>query len=182
MKLDEEIIKRIEVEAGHKLRSAADCTRFALDIEAMTGELICANTIKRAFGIISSNSGPSTFTLNLIARRLGYNDWDAFVTCDYATASSFNSKTIVSLKEFLPDKIIRFSYSPNRIVKMKSLGNCNFVIIESINSKLQKGDIVTAYQIAKGHPFELMSVVRDGQQMGSFTAGIHDGITDFHIS
>lgn len=182
MKLNEEIIQRIEIEAGHKLRSATDCTRFALDIESMTGELISANTIKRAFGIISSNSGPSTFTLNLIAQRLGYNDWNAFVACDHATASSFNNKTMVSLKDIAPDKIINFSYSPNRIVKMKSLGNSNFIIIESTNSKLQKGDIATAYQIAKKYPFELVAVMRDGQQMGSFTAGIHDGITDFHIS
>lgn len=182
MKLDEEIIQRIEIEAGHKLRSAVECTRFALDIEAMTGELISVNTIKRAFGIISSTSGPSEYTLNLIARRLGYLDWNAFVSCDHAAVSSFNCKKMVSLKEMKPDKIVHFSYAPNRIVRMKSLGDSTFVVIESINSKLQKGDIATAYQIAKGHPFELVSVVRDGVQMGSFTAGIHDGISHFYIS
>ena len=89
---------------------------------------------------------------------------------------------MVSLKDIAPDKIISFSYSPNRIVKMKSLGNSNFIVTESINSKLQKGDIATAYQIAKKHPFEIVAIMRDGQQMGSFTAGIHDGITEFHIS
>ena len=96
MKIDEEILQRIEVEVGHKLRSAADCTRFALDIESMTGEPICANTIKRAFGVIDASSGPSAFTLNLIARRLGYSDWEAFINCRHTKTSSFNCKKIIS--------------------------------------------------------------------------------------
>lgn len=182
MKIEEEIIQRIEVEVGHKLRSAADCTRFALDIESMTGEPICANTIKRAFGVIDASSGPSAFTLNLIARRLGYSDWEAFINCRHTKTSSFNCKKIISLKDVAPNTIVSFSYSPNRIVKMKSLGDCNFVITESRNSKLQGGDVVTAYQIAKGQPFELISVVRAGQPMGAFTAGMHDGITDFNLT
>lgn len=181
MKLPKEVVNLIQSHVIFDLSSSIGCTRFAQCINDTIGIYVSANTLKRAFGIIHSTSNTSQYTLDVIAKYIGYIDWDDFIKNDVPKTSDFNCNAIVSLNTVEIGHSVKFSYSPNRKVSMKSIGHGRFSITESINSKLHVGDIVTALQIVPDHPLEFTSVVRNGKDLGVFTAGIHDGITAIDI-
>ena len=59
---------------------------------------------------------------------------------------------------------------------MVYLGANRFRVQESINSKLRAGDELTATHIVQGYPLLVSDVLREGQSLGSFTAGKAQGI------
>lgn len=181
MKLSENTISRLQSVISLDLRTSLGCTMLAREISNAMKEPISANTLKRAFGIINSTTSPSLYTLNLIARYAGYADWESFVNDKSIRTSEFGYSDMVSMLEIPTGNSIRFGYSPNRCVSMRCIGQCRFVVTESVNSKLCVDDVVSVNQVAKGHPIEILSVERGGSNLGSFTAGLHDGISFFEI-
>lgn len=181
MRLPYELIGRIQVFTRWDLSTSIGCTRFAGEIREVVGESISANTIKRAFGIIKASSKPSAYTLNIIARYIGYADWDSFLGGMITTSSMFNRNPVLSLDKIVDGQSVRFRYSPNRCVTMACIGRNRFVITESLNSKLLVDDIVTAFQIVKHSRLEFADVIRNGKSLGAFTAGLHGGITGFEV-
>lgn len=181
MKLPDDIISRVQMRTKHDLSSSIGCTLMARDIRSALGVYVCANTLKRTFGIIKSTSQPSKFTLDLIARHIGYGSWDEFLNDDSHDTSSFRLNEIIALDTVKPGAEVTFYYKPNRKVTMVCTGKNTFRITESLNGKLCVGDIVTAYSIALNHPLEFTSVIRNGCEMGNFTAGLHEGISAFEL-
>ena len=68
------------------------------------------------------------------------------------------------------------TYPPNREITMEYVGDNHFSVIESKNSKLLKGDLLTLTHIVRGYPLLVSEVIRDGENMGSYTAGKAQGI------
>ncbi len=181
MKLPDETIQRIQQFTPFNLKTSLGCTMMARKMSDTLKEPISANTLKRTFGIINSSSNTSAYTLNLIARYVGFADWDSFINDTTIQSSAFSYNEVLSLADIPVEGNVRFGYSPGRNVSMKCIGPCRFMVTESINSKLNVNDIVTAYQISKGHTLDFSSVIRDDIELGTFSAGIHNGITFFEI-
>ncbi len=180
MKLPDDIILKIQRHVTFDISTSLGCTLLAREISNTLHDCISGNTLKRAFGIISSSSNTSQYTLNLIARYIGYTNWDNFLNNQLPETSSFNNKT-TSLSSVKTGQTLTFYYSPNRVVSMKCIGPNKFIVTSSHNSQLLAGDTVTACQITKYAPLELTDVMRNGKNIGCFTAAIHDGITHFTI-
>ena len=72
------------------------------------------------------------------------------------------------------------SYPPNRTLTIENVGDNHFRVIDSKNSKLQKGDLLTLTHIVRHYPLLVSEVTRDGQNLGAFTAGKAQGI-DFEL-
>lgn len=181
MKLPDDIIAHIQQFVRYDLSTSIGCTMFARQISEIRGEHISANTIKRAFGIIESTSSPSQYTLDLIARGIGYKNWEILIGMGLMPWSSSFNNNCFFLNNIKTGECILITYLPNREVILQCLESTLFKVAESKNSKLLVGDIVKAYQVTKGQPMEFKSVVRDGDDLGSYTAAIHDGISDIDI-
>lgn len=181
MKLSNEFISRIQQFVPFDLTTSIGCTLMAHDISHTLNVVISPNTLKRAFGIIEASSSTSNFTLDLIARYIGYSSWECFLNDKSYDSSTFNNKKIILLSDFNIGQIIRFSYRPNRLVTIKCIAKNSFRVIQSINSKLIVNDIISASQIIERHPFHILNVNRNDNNLGTFTAGIHDGIESIEI-
>jgi len=183
MILPSHIITLIENHCGRKVTRPADCEFVALDIESVTGEHIGVNTIKRLLGFINDERNPRKTTLDIIARYLGCNGWEAMNERESAVATSAfvqGERKEVMVRTLEAGKRIKISYPPNRVVTVEYLGENLFKVVESRNSKLLAGDILTITHIIYRYPLLVSKVVRDGRDLGAFTASEGPGI-DYHL-
>lgn len=181
MKLPSNYISRIQQFVPFDLTTSIGCTLMAHDISKTLNSVISPNTLKRAFGIIDASSSTSKYTLDLIAKYIGYTSWDKFINDETTKSSTFNNLNILSLDTIAKGQSVRFTYPPNRIVTMKCVEFQKFCVTHSLNSKLIEGDIIIANQIIARHPFHILSVIRNNSNFGTFTAGIHVGIESIEL-
>ncbi len=183
MPLSKELIKKVEARLGRPLKYSADCELLAQAIEDMTGERLGVTTIKRLFGFAGEQTEPRGTTMDIIAQYLGYSDMKDMASklgnqSDISMFTPVDQLDIAGLEEGTQ---IQIAYDPDRVIVLTYMGDCRFIVNESINSKLRKGDKVHITQLAKG--FELMvgDVVRDGNSIGSYHSAKNGGLTSIEI-
>lgn len=178
MKFSPYILQLLAQKSGRDLRHSADCEFLAFDIESVTGDHIGVNTLKRLLGFIDDEREPRVTTLDIIANYLGFEYWESLRVYDDKSNSSFESETDeIRVAELTVGCVVQISYLPDRRIEMKFLGDNCFRILASENSKLLAGDEISLTHIVQGYPLLVSEVVRDGQSLGSFTAGKAQGIT-----
>lgn len=177
------VIKMLSEKSGYSLRYSSDCERLAIDIEVVTGERLGNTTMKRMLGFTGEDTCPRLSSLDIIARYLGFTDYDHLLQHINNTGESdFVSVADIDAKSIHAGDIIKIEYSPNRHVDFTALGECRFCVSVSHNSKLRVGDVVEVRQFAKGFPLICSSVEHGGTLLGSFVAGKIDGLTSLkHI-
>lgn len=76
MILPTKVITLIEDKIGKEIRYPIDCEHLAYDIEKETKLRISANTLKRLFGFLEDIKKPRLYTLDVVAKYLGFKNWD----------------------------------------------------------------------------------------------------------
>ena len=181
MKLSPFITELLREKSGNEIRLSRDCELLALDVESVTGEHIGVNTMKRLLGFIADEREPRISTLDIIARYLGYDDWEALRLMDANSSnSSFDDRDEYLACYLEIGQRVLVSYPPNRTLTIENQGDNHFIVLESENSKLLKGDQLTLTHLVRGYPLLVADVMREGSSLGAFTAGKSQGI-DFEL-
>ena len=181
MKFSPYIIELLKHKSGCDIRLSADCEWLVCDIESVTGEHIGVNTMKRLLGFIDDERTPRVTTLDVVARYLGYDSWDALrlVDANYSN-SAFDKRDECLVSQLSVGQKLCITYPPDRNLTIEYHGNNKFLVTESHNSKLLAGDELTLTHIVRGYPLLISEVVRNGEKLGSFIAGKSQGI-DFKL-
>lgn len=79
---------------AQNIRNASDCALLADDIEAVTGNKVSTDTLRRLFRVVRSVSQPSPYTLDVCAMYVGYTNWQDVIT-DYAGQNTLYLKTLL---------------------------------------------------------------------------------------
>ena len=176
--LDGRIINLIETKFNEKLNSSAACERLGLDIESVTGERLGFTTLKRLLGFTSEKAAPRQSTLEILAGYLGFKSYRELEdSINNRGDSNFNDEAEAIYSSQLPPmEEINLSYSPDRFLKLRHIKDDEFLILESINGSLKKGDIIFADSFISGLPMIAKNVVRDGESLGRYKAGGNFGI------
>ena len=133
--------KEVESLVGRSIKSPKDFDFLERQIQGYTNERISVSTLKRMWGYVATQSKPSLFNLNLLSRMVGYPDWKTFVGGQEGMASSrFFVKSKLIADALCVGEQVKLSWNPGRIVTVVYRGNDFFEVLESINSKLAKGD------------------------------------------
>ena len=183
MKLNMIVIKMLSEKAGIDVTTKAGSEFLRNDIESKIGEALSLNTIKRLTGILQYESNPREITLEIIARYLGYKDYNLLQTTINNKISDFNTlSNFIDLKLQPIGKEILIKWEPERVIKIRHAGEGVYQVEESVNSKLLKGDVLSLSQIAVGFPFLVKEVVRGGQLLGSYTAACTEGVSSIETN
>ena len=178
MILDPYIQKLIREHMSCDLSRPSQFDALALDIEASTGEHIGVNTLKRLFGILP-DVNPTEATLQTIAQYLGYGSWPLLCKSVEGKNSEIDSENGAVYPPDLPTGTrIAIDYEPYRHVALAVMkdGICH---VEGVNGgKLQEGDMLDV----PGQPFIARRLIRNGQDIGSYTGGIEGGVTRSHLN
>ncbi len=177
MKFSPYVTDLLKQKSNRDFRLPSDCDYLALDIESVTREHIGVNTLKRLLGFIDDEREPRTTTLDVIARYLGFENWDVLKTFDDRSNSSFESSSEEIRVNDLPvGQCIQINYLPDRQLEIEYVGSNRFRVRNSLNSKLRTDDELTITHIVRGYPLLVSEVIRDGKSLGAFTAGKAQGI------
>lgn len=178
MKLDAVVLGMLSEKAMTDVTTKAGAEFLRNDIEARIGEALSLNTIKRLTGILPYNCEPREVTLDIIARYLGYRDYNQLQLAIQNKISDFNTlSSFIDLKSQPLGKEIVIKWNPRRILNIRHLGQGVYRVEQSINSKLLTGDELKLSQIAEGFPFIVKEVVREGRPIGNYTAAQTEGVS-----
>ena len=166
------------------------CAELALD------NGLSINTWKRIFGTLERRNGHkfSKRTLSIVADYLGCDSWEELsnnidmVRNSLKTASADTSEFVPSdnmrlfIQNMRKGDIIRIEYKPSRMIEAECIDRYTFRVMNSRNSKLMNNDKFKAYDFAKGDPFTVYNVIRNGCNIGNYKSALHHCIESVNIS
>ena len=182
MRLPFHIVQLLKDKSANDLRLPSDCEFLSLDIESKTGVRIGSTTLKRLLGFAQDERSPHASTLDAIARYLGFAHWDELKDIEDKGNSDFGTtEEEIRSDDLAPDRIVEFTYLPDRLVRLRYLGSHRYLVMESRNSKLQAGDEVEVLSFVLHHPLLVLQVWRHGEPLGQFTAGRISGLSSITL-
>ena len=171
----------VEKAIDFPLSTHGDFLRLSAGIEFTLREHMSESTLERVWGYSTRHyDNVSVRTLNVLARFVGYHDWEEFCRSANKTvleSELFTDKAICSADLRIGDRL-RIGWPPDRICIIRYLGNNNFVAEETENSTMQPGDTFSCIQIQKGRPLNLDNFRKaDSQEKLRYVVGINTGLT-----
>lgn len=176
------LIQLLEQQSGHAITSSGDCEWLARDLKNKTNEAISANSLKRILGFLPYNKSHRTSTMDIIARYLEHKSWEDLNVSLSSGASFFGHNPNVLFTEALQiGDIVEVTYRPDIHLKLEYTGGNKFVLEQSDNKDLLANDIAVIYQFVISCPVVASRVLRDGRNLGEYTAARYGGITSFSL-
>lgn len=175
-----QVQEELKKKSGSDLSTSSDVERLVLDIEGKTGQPFGLNTMKRLLGLLEDEREPRVSTLDIIARYLGYDNWNMLSKMgDKMYSSGFNPPDIVD--RVTVGSRVRLTYKPDRELIIRNIGDHKYVVEKSVNSKLCAGDELEIWHMMRKYPLYVSDVRRDGESLGSYTACKVGGLTALRI-
>lgn len=164
----------IEREVKRKIRTPYDFEFLAGVIWERLHENISPTTLKRLWGYIDGADTTRRTTLCLLSQFLGYADWEAYAESltrrTDIESTAFEGEGI-HIEDLQCGDIIEVTWLPNRRCLFRYEGNAHFVVEDSENSKLHKGDTFDTACFLIGKPMYL-----DNVHGASYVAGSKNGL------
>lgn len=177
------LIEMLSRKAGRDVTTASGAEFLCRDIESQTGERIGINTVKRLVGIIDYTGTHREIILDILAHYLDFSSWKLLEATLNDKISGFSKEgTLLDLENLPEGQEIEVYWEPGRKVTLRHAKGREYAVAESVNSKLQKGDLLKLSQIAPGFPFYASDVTRKGESLGNYTAAGIDGIKKIIVS
>ena len=154
--LRDEIRKRAGFQ--DKTLSPSDFDFLELDIKKeLPQAAINAKTLKRFFGYDKTpeSSFVRLYTLDVLSQYVGYESWNAYLEhlqlLGGSGSGDFKGEEI-NVDDLSFGETLQIAWQPNRKSTLKYLGNQQFEIIETENSKWQVGDTFFCKHFISGKP------------------------------
>lgn len=168
-----ELKKLVEFHFGRSIHTTNDFEALA---ESIGG--VGATTLKRLWGYINNPNKLRISTLDQLAVYAGFNHFQDF--CSHIenpnTYSDFFTTKKIDSKSLDIGDMMELGWSPSRYIVLKKIADNLFTVEDSINSKLDKGDVVEASCFMLGQPLYMPSVTRNGVLLNSFIAAKDHGV------
>ena len=121
-----------------------------------------------------------TSTLDILARFVGFPDWETFVS-DYCEVESVQSSHRVVSKSLYTKDLnvgdqVEIAWNPNRRCLLNYLGNILFEVIASENAKLKSGDRFLCQRFTMNQPL-YVELLTEGGSTELFVMGNKGGLT-----
>lgn len=132
----------IERTSGFTPETPLHFERIAQMISQKTNEKISPTTLKRLWGYMTYPHQPRRIILDILSRYTGAADWTDFQQStkpEGMVSGKINAFTL-RVADLSEGQRIELSWLPDRIVTLQYLGNDEFEVINSKNSKLTEGE------------------------------------------
>ena len=170
----------VEESANHAIATSNDFIFLSGEIQGRLKETLSASTLKRLWGYVDGYASVRPSTLDILARFVGFPDWETFVS-DYCEVESVQSSHRVVSKSLYTKDLnvgdqVEIAWNPNRRCKLKYLGNSLFEVVTSENAKLKPGDRFLCQRFTKNQPLYVELITNDGNTE-LFVMGNKGGLT-----
>ena len=167
----------VEKRFGSGVSSPSEFKLLDCDIKRHTEKGISASTLMRIWGYVSGETRPYTTTLDILASYAGWKDFAAFCSGDddHGSDDVLSPRISVLADLALRDHVL-LRWSGNHEVLVRHLGNAQFVVERSENSKLSVGDTFTCHLIIQDEPLYLDNLVHHTMPPRCYVCGRNHGV------
>ena len=181
-----ELRLRIEASIKRKIETPADFDFLRGIIWERTHEQISTSTLKRLWGYVDGVDNARNSTLNVLSKALGYENWDAFIlklkSENVDNSDLVMSESVSSGDLKIGDRLM-IAWQPNRVCLLNYMGDNQFEVMESQNSKLKVGDTFRCGLFILGEPVYINDL-RQNNGTGEpklFVIGNKSGLTKLRV-
>lgn len=182
--VDEIKLLRQEIEKFlvRPIRTPFDFTFLSQEIRQQTRYTASESTLKRVWGYITDKGEeyvPSNFTLNALAALIGFDSFESFIsktTVENEIQSEMYKGETISSVSLPTGAIVKLYWRPDRECSIRHIDGNRFIVIESLNSKLIKGDIVECGSFTQNTPLYFNRVDRQSEELMTYIAGSATGV------
>jgi hypothetical protein len=175
--LETEIKLLIEKKFGRTIRYPKDCEELAQMMRENFDLVISASTLKRLWGFYKETEAPRLYSLDTLAKFLGFENWDQMDARLVVNTSEFEDLVSIDIKQLTHEETLVVEYSPSRKLLLKYQTDFTFEVLESTTNKILVGDTLRIYNMVKNYPLICHSVVRGNEEKGKYIGGKNEGIT-----
>ena len=170
--------EKVEKVVGRKMEAPRDFDFLSTRIFSSTNIYIAPVTLKRFWGYLGKGRQRTPYrnTLNILAQYAGYQGSDAFCERGTEYVSDFLPNPCLQAGCLQRGAVVDIKWQPGRCVTVQYEGMNLFKVVESVNSKLSKGDTFMLGQIIDGEPLLLSCLVHDGNPPTNYVCGIVGGV------
>ncbi len=176
----EQLRSEIETALKKKLCTPKDFEFLRERIYARLHVMISKTTLMRMWEYVDEPVKPRKSTLDILAQFLGYQDWDSYhqntLLPEEQQSSPILSRRLSVAKELVERERLRLIWQPDRVCDIEYLGDLQFRVIASENTRLKPGDTFECSLIIEGEPLYLDHLKQDTQQTISYVCGKKSGV------
>ena len=173
----------VETSVARKMKTPADFQFLTGVIQERCKETLGVTTLKRIWGYVEGYDTTRYSTLSILARCVGFHDWDEFLANHGRSGESSNLVLgrAIYPHDIQPEELVRIAWSPDRRVLLRHLGDGAFQVVESENSKLKPGDSFHCSCFIIGEPLYLDNFVHGHNAPTLFVVGNKGGLTEARV-
>jgi hypothetical protein len=178
------LLSKVEKKYGRRVATTTDYEALSVAIEIEINDHLSASTLKRIWGYVSEKPTPRLTTLDILSRYIGEKDFREFcasLKASDAFESNFFTAKCLSSSTLKVGEKVAIGWNPDRLVTLNYLGNSEFEVLSSANSKLCKNDRFQATDFILGSPLFISHIIRKGTITPPFVAGKNEGLNRIEI-
>lgn len=169
----------IEQVSGMTVHTPSDYEQLSSLIFSQQHATISASTLKRLWGYAGQDTRPRVFTLDVLARFVGYKDFSAFEKSvgqeQQQQSQLFLTDALTADLLAIGDRLL-LTWHPDRRCVIEHLGSGHFRIVEAQNTKLSVGDTFECHLFINHEPLYIDRLIHNGLPPMSYVAGRIDGV------
>ena len=173
--------REIEAALGQAMHTPKDFDFLRERIYARLHILISRTTLMRLWGYIDEKVEPRRNTLDILARFLGYSDWEEYHRNDSLPkeqqSSPVLSRRLSVANSLVPGDRLCLTWQPERVCDIEYLGELRFVVTASKNTRLHEGDTFECSLIVEGEPLYLDNLILGNYPPIAYVCGKKSGVT-----
>ena len=151
--------KEIEDALHQQLKTPKDFEFLRERIYARLHVLISRTTLMRIWGYVDEGVEPRKGTLDILVRFLGYQGWEEYcqnaqLPKEQQSSPVLNRRLSVAQTLNRGDRL-RLIWQPDRVCDVEYLGELDFRVVASENTRLHEGDMFQCSLIIEGEPLYL---------------------------
>ena len=178
----ENLRNEIEVAIHRRLATPKDFEALREMIFSRLHILVSATTLKRIWGYIDDSVSTRRSTLDILARYIGYADFDAYENGTVGDIAESPSSPIMARRidvdeQLQPGDMIRLTWQPGRICDVEYRGDRVFCVVASQCTRLKAGDTFKCSLMIEDEPLYIdMLVTADSVTPTAYVCGKKSGI------
>lgn len=182
VKTIENLRNEIEAAIHRRLATPKDFDALREMIFLRLHILVSSTTLKRIWGYIDDNVCTRRSTLDILARYIGYADFDAYENGTVGDAAELPSNPVMARRidvdeQLQPGDMIRLTWQPGRVCDVAYRGNRAFCVVASQCTRLKAGDTFKCSLMIEDEPLYIdMLVTADSAAPIAYVCGKKSGI------
>ncbi len=181
IRLQSALLSRIEQSCQRKMNTPRDFEWLSAELNTLPGLKVSTMTLKRLWGYLPGTTRPRQYTLDCLARYLGYRDYGHFCDHEQDKEGEVPSNVVVSkrldvVRELAVRDRVMLSWKPGRQCTVRYLGGSQFVVETAERTRLQAGNTFTCGLMMENEPLYLDNLIQQGRPPVGYVCGNDGGI------